>query len=181
MYQIIFIAGAPGSGKSTVTKALHEKIGSLGTAQYEATFGVPMFEFSWIPEFRRKADEVTPYAEDEALAFENLSLVLQNYVRHGFTNILVTDLEDKRIQKLHEVFQNEHYLLVTLTIDNPEVLKERVLDEDRYGEYRDWEAAQRINAAITERDLLPHEVRVDVSGKSVEEVVEEVFVHCMPQ
>jgi adenylate kinase family enzyme len=37
MKDFIFIAGAPGSGKSTVAKALHDKLNS------------PIFEFGWIP------------------------------------------------------------------------------------------------------------------------------------
>ena len=175
MYQIIFIAGAPGSGKSTVTHALHKQFGSLGTEEYQQEFGVPMFEFSWIPEFRRKNDLVTSYTEDEALAFENLTIVLRNYVKHGYNNILVTDLADKHILELHNVFQNEKYLLVTLTIDDNETLKQRVLSEDRYGEYREWEEAQIINSALLQRDPLPNEFRIDVSGKSVDEVVEEAY------
>lgn len=36
----IFLAGAPGSGKSSVAAAVQRKLGT------------PLFEFGWIPEFR---------------------------------------------------------------------------------------------------------------------------------
>ena len=84
----IFIAGAPGSGKSSVAAAVQRKLGT------------PLFEFGWIPEFRNTGTRTISYEEDESLAFENLTLVLRNYARHGFRNIIVTDLENKRIEHL---------------------------------------------------------------------------------
>jgi dephospho-CoA kinase len=80
----IFLTGAPGVGKSTVAAILQRRLGT------------PLFEFGWIPEFRSTGTRVTSYEEDEALAFENLTLALKNYARHGFANIIVTDLEEKR-------------------------------------------------------------------------------------
>ena len=41
---IIFIAGAPGSGKSTIAKGLQDHLKT------------PCFEFGWIPEFQDKGD-----------------------------------------------------------------------------------------------------------------------------
>jgi adenylate kinase family enzyme len=89
----VFIAGAPGAGKSTVAAIVQRRLGT------------PLFEFGWIPEFRNTGSRVTSYEEDEALAFENLTLVLKNYARHGFANIIVTDLEDKRTGELGSVFE----------------------------------------------------------------------------
>ena len=48
-YDIIIIAGAPGSGKSSVAKSLQEKL------------NCPYFEFGWIPEFRNKGTETFDY------------------------------------------------------------------------------------------------------------------------
>lgn len=70
MLDIIFINGAPGIGKSTISKLLSLKLDS------------PLFEFGWIPEFQNKGFERMGYKEEEAFSFENLSLVLHNYVRH---------------------------------------------------------------------------------------------------
>ncbi|USN58928.1 MAG: AAA family ATPase [Candidatus Peribacteria bacterium] len=158
-YDIIFIAGAPGTGKSSVAKSLQEKL------------NCPCFEFGWIPEFRNKGIETISYEEDETIAFENLSLVAKNYIKHGFKNIIITDLEDKRIKELHTVFQQENYILFTLTVSDDEILKSRVLDETRSSGYRDFESAIKISNEINSRELLPNEIRIDATNQSVENVV----------
>lgn len=158
-YDIIFIAGAPGTGKSSVAKSLQEKL------------NCPCFEFGWIPEFRNKGNETIPYEEEEAIAFENLSLVAKNYIKHGFKNIIITDLEDKRIKKLHTVFQQENYILFTLTVSDNEILKSRVLDETRSSGYRDFESAIKISNEINNRELLLNERRIDATNQLVEDVV----------
>lgn len=61
-HDLLFIAGAPGVGKSTVAKIIQHKLRT------------PLFEFGWIPEFRKKDGEEIPYEEEEGIAFENLSL-----------------------------------------------------------------------------------------------------------
>jgi adenylate kinase family enzyme len=70
----IFIHGAPGSGKSTLAWALRDDLQSS------------CFEFGWIPEFRVKRDSTITQEEEKSLAFENLTLVIKNHVRHGFEN-----------------------------------------------------------------------------------------------
>jgi adenylate kinase family enzyme len=60
----IFIAGAPGAGKSTVAAVLQRRLGTR------------LSEFGWIPEFR-DTDTRISYEEEESLAFENLTLVLR--------------------------------------------------------------------------------------------------------
>ena len=106
---LIFIAGAPGSGKSTIAKLLHERLHA------------PLFEFGWIPEFRT----LTPgfhisQAHEEALAFRNLVGVIKNYQRSGFRNVIVTDLDDIRNRGLYRLFRRYAYMLCTLTIHDPE-------------------------------------------------------------
>ncbi len=160
MKDFIFIAGAPGIGKSTLAKLLQ---GRLGT---------PMFEFGWIPEFRYTGEKEILYEEEESIAFENLTMVLQNYCKHGFKNIIVTDLEDKRIQRLDTVFCHNTYLLCTLFTEDEMLLKGRVLDESRSSKYRDWEESIKINRGIITRSLLPNERRIDVAHLDERELLE---------
>jgi len=161
--QIIFIAGAPGTGKSTIAKLLQKKLGS------------PCFEFGWIPEFRKKDSKTTiPYEEEESIAFENLTLVLKNYVKHGFTDIIVTDLEDKRIRELHKNFKNINYSLVTLIVNDDKILKSRILKKTRSSKYRDWKNGIKINKEILERALLPKEIRIDATKKTKQQIVKEL-------
>ena len=157
----VFIAGAPGSGKSTVAQALQERLGS------------PLFEFAWIPEFRLPVPD--SHAREEQLSFENLCGVIKNYVRHGYRNILITDLDDRRFREIPRRFQRYDYLIVTLVITDDESLKRRVLNESRSSGYRDWEAALEHNRKIMGRGLLRNEVRVDNTSQTVKVTVEEII------
>lgn len=168
-YDIIFIAGAPGAGKSSVATLLQEKL------------DCPCFEFGWIPEFRNKGVETISYEEDEAIAFENLSLVTKNYVKHGFKNIIITDLEDKRIKELHTIFNQENYVLFTLTLSDDEILKSRVLDKTRSSGYRDFKSAIKINNEIINRQLLPNEIRIDTTNQSLENIVKIIIAKLLSQ
>ena len=165
IYDIIFIAGAPGVGKSSVAKALQKK------------FASPCFEFGWIPEFRQKGDESISYQEEEGIAFENLVLVSKNYIKHGFNNIIITDLEDRRITELHRHFKKQKYILFTLTVDDDNILKSRVMAKTRTSKYRDHKTALRINQDILSRPLFANEIRIDTTKKSLSKVVKEIIAY----
>lgn len=162
-YDIIVIAGAPGTGKSSVAALLQKK------------FSSPCFEFGWIPEFRQKGNKTILYQEEEGIAFENLVLVAKNYVKHGFSNIIITDLEDKRIIELHRHFKKQNYVLFTLTVNEDKILKSRVMNETRSSKYRDYKTALSINREILARPLLPKEVRIDTTKMSIPKVVSGIM------
>ena len=158
----IFIHGAPGTGKSSLAWAL------------QARFQSPCFEFGWIPEFRTRRNSTISYVEEEGLAFDNLCLVLRNYARHGFDRIIVTDLRDPIIRQLPRRFSRYRYLLFTLWVEDENELKARVLNQARSSGYRDWKEALDLNRTIRARKLMTHEVRLDSSRLSVEELADEV-------
>jgi hypothetical protein len=118
----------------------------------------PCFEFGWIPEFRVKRDSTITWEEEESLAFENLILVVKNYVRHGF-EIIITDLHDHIIQTIPEVFAGFSYRQITLWMDNDELLKSRVLEKSRSSDYRNWQKSLEVNRTILARDLISAFVR----------------------
>lgn len=162
--QVIVIAGAPGSGKSTIAELLQKKLKS------------PLFEFGWIPEFRRKdLNHEIPYHEEEQMAFESLMLVTKNYTKHGFLNVIITDLADERIKNLHKTLRGIDYLLITLEIHDDHVLKERVLTQSRSSEYRDWNEAVKINNGILARPLLPKETRFDATKNSKRKITNQIL------
>ena len=158
----IFIHGAPGTGKSSLAWAL------------QAHFQSPCFEFGWIPEFRVKRNSTITYEEEEGLAFENLTLVVKNYVRHGFGNIVITDLRDHIVQQVPDEFADYDYILVTLWMDDDEALKSRVLDDSRSSGYRDWQEALVLNTKIVNRPLMKNEVRFHSGRNSVDQLVAEI-------
>lgn len=163
MKDFIFIAGAPGAGKSTIARALQEKLDS------------PIFEVGWIPEFQNKGTEKINYIEEESFAFENLTLVAKNYAKHGFKNVIITDLNNEYIQRLAEDFVGYEYAIFTLRLNNEEVLKARVNDDSRSSGYRDTEEAVRINSHLQERSAFKNEVFIDNNDQSVDQVVEKIL------
>jgi chloramphenicol 3-O-phosphotransferase len=149
--QVIVVAGAPGSGKSSLSHRL------------QAITRSPLFEFGWIPEYRYRSNGEIPYPEEEQISFENLVLVTRNYVRHGFRAVILTDLEDHRIAQIAEVFSDLDYCILTLVVHDEEVLSRRVLDPDRTSGYRDVAAALDINRRILGRSPYLKEFRLDVT------------------
>lgn len=163
MVDVIIIAGAPGSGKSTLGEALRDRLQS------------PYFEFGWIPEFRKLPNRELTQPEEESLSFENLSLVAKNYLRHGYKNIIITDLNDKRLLDIDKVFSDYTYVILTLVIDDENKHKARILDDTRSSDYRNVERAKRQNAMIKARSLLTNEYRINNTNASVDDIVKEAI------
>jgi predicted kinase len=161
---VIIIHGAPGCGKTTVSRALHEKLKS------------PWFEFGWIPEFANLTPHtrITP-KQEEQIAFENLVLVAKNYMRHGFTNIIFSDLQDVRMLDIPEAFAGHNYVMVTLFAEDNDVIKARTLGRDNGNDYRDFEQAIAINTQIKNRRPLPNEYRICWDKQSVDEIVAQAL------
>src|SRR5688572_25579363 len=91
-FELIVVAGAPGTGKSTVCAQLRSRLES------------PYVEFS---ELRRlHLDEEWRNADDdeEEMSFQNLVFMVENYWRHGYRDVIVTDLRDARVQQIPRTF-----------------------------------------------------------------------------
>src|SRR5829696_8968788 len=104
MSSLIFIGGAPGSGKTTVSRLLHEKFQSV------------MIDFGTLREFHLDNLWTKQSEQEEQMAFENLVFILKNYLRNGYRNIIVNDLKDFRIEQIPNTFEAKEYLIVTLVV-----------------------------------------------------------------
>jgi adenylate kinase family enzyme len=160
---IIFIAGAPGAGKTTVSKLLQEKLNG------------PYIDFGWLREFHLDREWKRANEKKEQMAFDNLVFMLKNYIKNGYTNVIVTDLLEKRIAQLHELFKSEEYKTFTLTVSDDEELKRRVLEPTRDSGYRNFEEAIAWNLRESQRATLPNETKIDTLEKSPEEVTKIVI------
>lgn len=163
MRDLIFISGAPGSGKSTITKLLQEKLQS------------PAIDFGWLREFHLDREWKQASAEEEQMAFENLLFILRNYLKHRYKNVLVNDLQDHRIQEIPKLFPDNNYLIVSLVLENEDELKRRVLDESRDSGFRDVEAALVWNRKLKDRPAVADEIKLDNSDENPSKTREKIL------
>ena len=163
MKDLIIIAGAPGSGKTTIAKLLKEKLDS------------PYIDFGWLREFHldhewKKANDI-----EEKMSFENLVSILKNYTSYNYENVIVTDLLDKRVEEIPELFKNNKYIIISLLIDSDEELKKRVIGERDSG-FKNAEAAIEWNNELKNRGTLANEHKIDNShndpNKTVAKIIE---------
>ncbi|HOP10925.1 MAG TPA: hypothetical protein PK629_05480 [Oscillospiraceae bacterium] len=161
---IIVIHGAPGNGNTTVGGLLHEKL------------KCPWFEFGWIPEFRNLNPHTEiPYSEEEELSFSSLALVAKNYLAHGFEYVILTDLPDRLVATLPEVYGEDGYMLFMLYSDDNEIIKNRIMTRTNGNLYKDWETAIKLNRTIKERPPIAHETRIRSDQMSAEEIAESIY------
>lgn len=158
MYDLIVIAGAPGSGKTTVADLLHVKLKS------------PYIDFGWIREFHLDADWLDQSPLEEQMSFENLVYIIENYIRKGYKNIIVTDLRDFRVQQIPDLFAGHSYLIASMIINKDEELASRI--QNRNDGWRDVPRALDWNKQIQERPLLSGECRIDNTHNNPEQTLE---------
>ncbi|MBO0992876.1 hypothetical protein [Bacillus sp. SD088] len=121
----------------------------------------PYFEFGWIPEFRSLTPSTNiSQKQEEQLSFENLIMVAKNYNRHGYKNVILTDLDDVRMIDIPNVFANYNYVIITLYVDWDEVIKHRIMTRDNGNQFEEWEQSVKTNVLIQQRQKLPNEYRI---------------------
>lgn len=160
---LIFIAGSPGTGKTTVSKLLRDKLNS------------PYIDFGWLREFHLDREWKKANEKEEQMAFDNLVFMLKNYIKNDYKNVIVTDLLEKRIAQIHELFQPDVYIIFTLTVSDDEELKRRVLEPTRDSGYRNFEEAIAWNRREMERSIFQNETKIDTIDKLPEEVTNSII------
>ena len=98
-------------------------------------------------------------------------MVIKNYINHGFKKIIVTDLEDKRIIQLPQIFEDYKFMIFTLFTEDDRVLKSRVMESTRSSGYRDYQSAIKINKSISASAILANEIKIDSTIKSPDQIV----------
>ena len=161
MCDLIVIAGAPGSGKTTVAELLHRTLAS------------PFIDFGHIREFHLDPEWKTQSQREEQMSFENLVYILKNYITYGYKNIIVTDLRDFRVEQVPVLFAGHSYLIATMIISSDDELALRI--EQRNDGWRDVPRAQAWNKEIQERPLLAGEHRIDNTHNEPERTLEVIL------
>lgn len=165
MYNLIFINGAPGTGKSTTAELLQKELDS------------PYIDFGNLRIFHLNWDWSNQSSEEEEMSFENLIYILNNYIKHKYSNVIVTDLRDYRTKQIPQLFSKNEYIIFTLIVSDDTILKKRVLNETRDSGYKDFEKAIEWNRREIDRPLLPNEIKIDNTNLTVDNVLKNILNH----
>lgn len=156
MHDLIILAGAPGSGKSTLGYGLK---GALDGVYID--YG-HLRKFHMDPEWNKKGDA------EEALTFENLLFIVQNYLSRGWKPVIVSDTPFYRTPELAAAFPESKVCVVTLMTSDEELARriaERTEGWKDLGRILEW------NKAVRESTPLPNEVRIETTGFPREETL----------
>lgn len=164
MTKIIFIAGAPGSGKTTISNKLKIKLGDC-----------PLIDFGWIREFHLNKSWSNANDKEEQMSFANLVFILKNYIKNEYPYVIVNDLLEKRIVEIPKIFNSADYLIFSLLVNDENELSTRVLDNTRDSGFRDVKEALRWNKQLTERNILLNELKVDNSSHNPENAIKIIL------
>lgn len=162
MPDIIIIAGAPGTGKTTVSEMLRQKLDS------------PLIDFGDLRIWHLDKNWSNQSAEEEQMAFENLVFILKNYIKRDYRNIIVTDLKDERVNLLSRSLSPLEVIIFTLTVRDDKELKKRVLGERDSG-FKNVEGAQVWNKKIIERESFINEYKIDNTHSDPKKTVNQIM------
>ena len=161
MLDLIVIAGAPGSGKTTIAKLLSVYLDS------------PLIDLGHIRQFHLNPTWTNANDEEELMSFENLVFMVHNYVKHGYRNVIVNDLMDYRVQEISKHFSSLNYLIITLILKDESELKRRVLIPERDSGFRDYQKAIEWNRSLFSRET-ENEIKFENSTSDIESIMSEL-------
>ncbi len=164
MTKIIFIAGAPGSGKTTISNQLKIKLDDS-----------VLIDFGWIRQFHLNKSWSNTNDKEEQMSFENLIFILNNYIKNKYQYIIVNDLLDKRIREISKIFNQTNYLIFSLIVNNDNELSNRILDDTRDSGFKNVDKALNCNKQLIERNLLTNEFKIDNSSKNPKDAIEIIL------
>jgi len=161
MKDLIIIAGAPGSGKSTVGELLREHK------------GFPLIEFGWLRQGHLNNNWSNATSQEEQMALENLTFIIKNYWKNGYKNVVVTDLQDIRVREIPKLFSEKDFIIFTLILESEDELKKRV--SRRTSGFINTKEALGWNRELIMRPAVKNEFKIDNSGNDSNIVVKKIL------
>jgi len=163
MKDYIFVTGASGIGKTTLANGL--------LAHYKTT----CIEQPMVPEFfsRDGAEPMTGELE-ELTCWENQVAMMKCFHKLGYKNVIASDIDDLRTADIPIVFKGADFITIKLICSDLEQLREQMKNRPNNG-LIDYELQEKMNAKNRWRAPLINEVELDVTGKSIEQVLEEAI------
>lgn len=163
MTDFIFIAGSPGSGKTTISNLLRAELNNS-----------PVIDFGWVREFHLDKKWSNANKKEEQMSFENLVFILKNYVKYGYKNIIVNDLQDFRIEQISKNFLRYNFVIISLVVNDEMELKKRILSERDSG-FKNVKTALSWNQKIIERKNVKNEIKVDNTHENPRKTVNTIL------
>ena len=161
LLDLLVIAGAPGSGKTTVSDILYAALKS------------PYIDFGDVRNFHLDREWKNQSLREEQMSFENLVYILKNYIRYGYKNVILNDLKDFRVQQIPELFAEHNYLIASLVIESDDELAARI--RNRNSGFTNVERALTWNKEIQQRPLLAGEYRIDNMRNNPQQTVDIIL------
>lgn len=163
MKDFIFITGTSGIGKTTLANGLLN--------HYKTT----CIEQHMIPEFMSR-DGIEPMTGEleERTCWENQVAMLFCFHKLGYKNIIASDIDDLRTADIPVVFKGYNFITLKLICSNLNQLQEQMRSRPNNG-LIDFELQQKLNDKNMRRKPLVNEIEIDVTGKSVDEVLQQAI------
>ncbi|MBQ7337446.1 MAG: hypothetical protein IJW40_03220 [Clostridia bacterium] len=163
MKDFIFITGASGIGKTTLSNGLLEHYKTVCIEQY------------MIPEFiSRDGTEPMTGELEELTCWENQVALLRCFHRLGYKNIIASDIDDLRTADIPVVFEGTNFITIKLVCSDLHQIQEQMKNRPNNG-LIDYELQEKMNEKNIKRNPLINEVEIDIAGKSIKEVLEQAI------
>ena len=163
MKDFIFVHGASGIGKSTMCNGLLD--------HYRTT----VVEQHMVPEFiTRDGEEEVNGALEELTCWEVQVAMMLKFHELGYKNIIAADIDDLRTADIPIVFKGYDFITIKLVCRELDQIQEQMKNRPNNG-LIDYELQRKMNEKNLARKPLINEVELDITGKSVSEVLEEAI------
>lgn len=160
MRDFIFIIGASGIGKTTLSKGLFEHYkGALAEMNLVPEFGIP--------------EGVDEGIFEENVCWECCVAQLKKFNELGIKNVVSGDFDDLRTGDIPVVFKGYNYITLKLICSDFEQNVNQM--KNRGNGLIDFELLKKSTEKINKRPLLVNEFEIDVTGKTPDEVLEEAI------
>jgi len=161
-YDLIVFAGAPGSGKTTISELLQKG------------FDSPLIDFGNIRIFHLDREWKKANSKEEKMSFENLVFIIKNYIKNGYKNVIVNDLKDDKVLRLAKIFTRRKIAIISLIVEDEE-LKKRIMNPQRDSGFRDVNRALESNRMLKQRKPLSNELRIDNTHNDPQKTVRDIL------